>query len=156
MPSTPNKTVKLRMGAFLVLAYALAGCHSHRADLQSTTARNAWNKVEVLNALRNDINARYGYRNGAARINLGPCGRFARDFREQWNARFAEQVTIAFIMASDGSNCHHVLVKFPDGSYFDGGNGVMTENALMTLYPDSRIEEMKKFDFKLLDQRSYG
>jgi hypothetical protein len=59
-------------------------------------------------------------------------------------------------MSNDGTTCHHVLVKLPDGTYFDGGNGVMTEAALMRLYSDSRIEEMKHFDLKLLDQRSYG
>jgi hypothetical protein len=65
-------------------------------------------------------------------------------------------VTIAFIMSDDGKNCHHVLLKLPDGRYFDGGNGVVTEAALMMLYSDSRIEEMKQFNSKLLDQRSYG
>lgn len=44
----------------------------------------------------------------------------------------------------------------PDGQFFDGGNGVATEAALMTLYSDSRIEEMKAFDLNLLDKRSYG
>jgi hypothetical protein len=61
--------------------------------------------VEALHALRKDIDARYGFRNGAPRINLGPCGRFARDFRERWNARFRDPVTTAFIMANnDASN----------------------------------------------------
>jgi hypothetical protein len=84
--------------------------------------------VEALSALRNDINARYGFRDLAPRINLGPCGRFARDFRERWNSRFRDPVTITFIMANnDASNCYHVLIKLPDGRYFDGGNGVMTE-----------------------------
>jgi hypothetical protein len=112
--------------------------------------------VETLNALRNDITARYGFRDGAPRVNLGPCGRFARDFRERWNARFRDPVTIAFIMSGDGRLCHHVLVMLPDGRYFDGGNGVVTESFLATLYPGSRIEVMKTFDFNLLDQRSYG
>ena len=57
---------------------------------------------------------------------------------------------------SDTSNCHHVLVKLPDGKYFDGGNGVETEEFLRTLYPDSHIGEMKQFVFELLDKRSYG
>lgn len=113
--------------------------------------------AETLNALRNDIDTRYGFRNGAPRINLGPCGRFARDFRERWNARFREPVTIASMMANDdASNCFHVLVKLPDGRYFDGGNGMMTGSFLATLHPDGHIEEMKTFDFELLDKRSYG
>ena len=47
-------------------------------------------------------------------------------------------------------------LTLPHGRYFDGGNGVVTESFLATLYPGSRIEVMKTFDFKLLDQRSYG
>ena len=113
--------------------------------------------VELLNSLRNDITARYGFLDGAPRVNLGPCGRFARDFRELWNARLRQPITIAFIMSnSDTSNCHHVVVKLPDGKYFDGGNGVVTEEFLRTLYPDSHIDEMKRFDHDLLDKRSYG
>ena len=113
--------------------------------------------AESLNVLRNAVTVRYGFQNGAPRVNLGPCGRFARDFGERWNTRFREPVTIAFIMSnSDTSNCHHVLVKLPDGKYFDGGNGVVTEDFLRTLYPDSHIDEMKQFDDELLDTRSYG
>jgi hypothetical protein len=113
--------------------------------------------VKSLTALRDDINARYGFRNGTPRINLGPCGRFARDFRERWNSRFEKPATIAFIMSnSDPSNCFHVLVRLPDGHYYDGGNGVMTEMSLMARYPGGHIEEMKDFDFELLDKRSYG
>ncbi len=110
----------------------------------------------VLNQLRDEINAHYGYREGVPRINLGPCGRFAKAFREQWNARFLQKVSIAFVMANDGSQCHHVVVRLPDGNYYDGGNGVMSERTLLGLFPQSRMEEMRDFDLKLLDQRSYG
>ncbi len=113
-------------------------------------------RVEALNALRNDVNAAYGFRDGAPRVNLGPCGRFARDFRERWNARFRDKADIAFVMAGDGSQCHHVLVRLPDGSFYDGGNGVMTARTLLKLYADARIEDMKQFDPVLLDRRSYG
>jgi hypothetical protein len=59
-------------------------------------------------------------------------------------------------MAPDGS-CHHVVLKFSDGSYFDGGNGVMSAADLLTLYgQDDRIEEMVQFDLSLLDQRVGG
>ena len=138
-------------------ACAILGCSGPRDTIREIRATcQPADMVEALNALRNDINARYGYRDGAPRVNLGPCGRFARDFRARWNARFRDPVTIAFIMSNDGATCHHVLVKLPDGTYFDGGNGVVTESALMRLFSDSRIEEMKDFDLKLLDQRSYG
>jgi len=113
--------------------------------------------VHALNALRDDIGVQYGFRNGVPRINLGPCGRFARDFHERWNERFQEPVTIAFIMSnSDAENCFHVLVRLPDGRYFDGGNGVMTKEFLAKLNPDGHIEDIENFDFQLLDKRSYG
>ncbi len=137
----------------LVLSLCAAGGCRHTA---STGLRDG-GMAGSLNALRDDINAQYGFRNGAPRINLGPCGRFARDFRERWNARFREPVTIAFVMSnSDASNCFHVLVRLPDGRYYDGGNGVMTGAALVAHHPGGHIEEMKDFDFELLDKRSYG
>jgi len=137
---------------------AASGCSAHYTGIHEGPATcEPAEIIEALNALRNDINVRYGFRDGAPRINLGPCGRFARDFRERWNVRFREPATIAFIMSnSDPSNCYHVLVKLPDGQYFDGGNGVMTGTFLTTLHPNSHIEEMKDFDFELLDKRSYG
>jgi hypothetical protein len=113
-------------------------------------------RVEVLNRLRNAINAQYGYCEGVPRINLGPCGRFARAFHECWNARFREQINIAFVILNDGDHCYHVLVKLPDGNYFDGGNGVISQRALLMLFANSRIDEMMEFDLQLLDQRSFG
>ncbi|HTR01129.1 MAG TPA: hypothetical protein VMH83_14110 [Candidatus Acidoferrum sp.] len=112
--------------------------------------------VAVLNRLRDEINDNYGYRFGAPRINLGPCGRFAKAFYEQWNARFKAKTTIAFVMAGDGTQCYHVVVRLPDGYYYDGGNGVMSKPTLLALFPQSRIDEMPEFDLALLDQRSYG
>ena len=145
-----------RFLAVLVCGLCVAGgCSTRPAALSN--GHRTFGMEEALNAIRNDIDARYGFRNGAPRINLGPCGRFARDFRECWNARFRDPVTIAFIMANnDASNCFHVLVRLPDGRYYDGGNGVMTAAFLVTLYPEGHIEEMKNFDFALLDKRSYG
>jgi hypothetical protein len=113
-------------------------------------------RIAVLNALRNEINSVYGFRDGAPRVNLGPCGRFAKAFREQWNGRFKERVNIAFVMSNEREECFHVLLKLPDGRYYDGGNGVMTEGFLLALYPGARVEEMKQYDLELLDQRSYG
>src|SRR6266571_9271644 len=56
-------------------------------------------QVAALNRLRDRTNLLYGYRNTTARVNLGPCGRFAKAFREQWNARFTAQANIAFVMS---------------------------------------------------------
>jgi hypothetical protein len=110
-------------------------------------------QVKVLN----EINFAYGYRDLAPRINLGPCGRFAKDFREQWNARFSDPVNIVFVMSPDGTECYHVLVKLPDGHYYDGGNGVIAERTLLRQYrAGTRLEEMVEYDLKRLDKWSYG
>ena len=62
-------------------------------------------------------------------------------------------------MAPD-DHCCHVLVKLPEGTYFDGGNGVMSGPALLEKFtqftPGVRIEEMPDFDLKLLDKNSHG
>jgi hypothetical protein len=116
--------------------------------------------VAVLNALRNEINHVYGFEDGWPRVNQGPCGRFAKAFRERWNARFSHKVNIVFVIepaASDEIGCSHILVKLPDGSYFDGGNGVILGDALLRQYEsEHRLEEMIDFDLALLDKRSYG
>ena len=116
--------------------------------------------MTVLNALRDEINSVYGFVDGSPRINRGPCGRFAKLFREAWNARFKQKINIVFVMMPDkpdGVGCDHVLVKLPDGSYFDGGGGVMSAATLLKLFrAGDWIDEMKAFDLTLLDKRSYG
>lgn len=67
-----------------------------------------------------------------------------------------QPVNIAFIISSDGKECHHVLIQLPDGRFYDGGNGIVSERFLSILYPGSRIEVMETFDYDLLDKRSYG
>jgi hypothetical protein len=155
MPFATKSTEHTYLLIIMLLTTAVCSCESPRARERGGTDGVAAVRVEALNGLRNAINAEYGYRDGAPRINLGPCGRFARDFREEWNRRFSDQVNIAFVMAKEGSQCHHVLTKLPDGNYFDGGNGVISEGALLRLYTNSRVEEMKVFDPALLDKRSY-
>jgi hypothetical protein len=111
----------------------------------------------ILNGLRDEINANYGYMlNGTPRINCGPCARFAIAFRERWNAQFHEQVTLACVLSHDRKDAGHVAIRFADGYYYDGGNGVMTEQQLQALYPSHPIEEMVEFDQNLLDQRVGG
>ena len=142
----------------LVFALAIAVCSGqqlegrHQRSIPTVDER----RVAVLNSLRDEINGCYGYRDGAPRINLGPCGKFAKAFTEHWNAHFTQKIHIVFVMANDESQCWHVLVKLPDGNYYDGGNGVISGRTLLVLYPKSRIDEMMTFDLKLLDQRSYG
>jgi len=140
----------------LVIAQTFCSCQRLTVERNESAAVLNGRTVAALNRLRDETNAQYGYRQGVPRVNLGPCGRFAKIFREQWNARFPEKTNIALVMSGDGSFCHHVLVKLPSGSYFDGGNGVISEDQLLKIYPGSRIEVMLNFDMKVLDQRSYG
>ena len=107
----------------------------------------------VLNGLRDEINANYGFdENRTPRVNCGPCARFAILFRDKWNARFGEKLNIACAMTTDRSECGHVVLKFPDGSYFDGGNGVVSAQQLQAMFPNLPIEEMVDFDLQLLDK----
>jgi len=70
--------------------------------------------------------------------------------------RFERKASIAFIMTTNGI-CDHVLVRRPDGSYYDGGNGVISGPTLLREFRDGdRIEEMLNFDLSLLDKRSYS
>src|SRR2546423_13008218 len=141
---------------FLIAAASLMMCSCAHFSKSSPLAGVNLNRLDLLNELRDEINSQYGFRDGVPRVNLGPCGRVARDFRAAWNARFAQTVNIAFVMSPDNSQCYHVLVKLPDGQFFDGGNGLLSQRDLISHYNDGHIDEMKHFDFKLLDARSYG
>src|SRR5580765_975249 len=140
-----------RVLSMLLLAFMVPGCQlmGPGREHPGTVGDRA---VSALNALRDETNSLYGYRDGVPRDNLGPCGRYANIFREKWNQTFDKQVKIAFVMSADGSTCHHVLIKLPDGRYFDGGNGVISEMALLRIYPQSRVEDMVEFNLGLLDQ----
>ncbi len=127
-----------------------------------TTSTLDERRVATLNRLRNEINSTYGYKDGVPRVNFGPCGRFAKEFRERWNARFNDKVEVAFLMMLNSTDtkgdpiCVHILIKLPDGSYFDGGNGVVSDRALLKQFPFTRIEEMKKFNPLLLEKNAGG
>src|SRR5581483_4017189 len=142
----------------LLFAALLVGCQRPSPgtgeSATSATIARLDRQTEVLNELSSEINATFGYKDGIPRINIGPCGPFAKLFREQWNNRFQRKINIVFMMAPD-DHCCHVLVKLPEGTYFDGGNGVMSGPALLDKFaqytPGIRIEEMAEFDLKLLD-----
>jgi hypothetical protein len=135
----------LVLGLGLLMAWARSYFVASRPD-----------RVTVLNGLRDEINANYGDKTGTPRINCGPCARFAIAFRERWNARFREKINLVCVLSPDRNGCGHVALKLPDGSCFDGGNGVLSEQTLRTLYPNYPIEEMVEFNRKLLDQRVGG
>jgi hypothetical protein len=146
-----RSTSRIRLAkALAILAIALGLAAAWASSSKFFAARN---RVEVLNGLRDEINANYGFdENRFPRVNCGPCARFAILFRDQWNARFAEQLNITCVMTPDRAACGHVVLKFPDGSYFDGGNGVFSEQQLRAMFPNNPIEEMVHFDLPLLDK----
>lgn len=115
--------------------------------------------IQQLNALSKAINAHYGYVKLEGSnldepvINSGPCGPFANVFFHEWNKRFSEKVTISFIMDTTKHECHHVLIRLPNGLLYDGGVGVHDESHYAAQFT---IEDMKVYDYALLDKRSYG
>ncbi|HTD86986.1 MAG TPA: hypothetical protein VK850_10450 [Candidatus Binatia bacterium] len=133
---------------------ACAGCATEpRAAHGSLSDR----QIAALNQLRDEINSLYGFRDSTPRINLGPCGRFAKAFREQWNARYPDKLNVVFVMSADGKQCHHVLVRLPNRDYYDGGNGVISKVALLQQYkPGTWLDEMTRFDLHRLDKWSYS
>lgn len=139
---------------FVILAFAC----TPSTDLSSSDKKGEDYdpRIAMLNELRNDILVAYGTVDGWSRINMGPCGRFAHAFRDEWNKQFEDSVTIVFLMRPDRTECNHVLVRLPDGHLFDAGLGVMTDSALHVVMPDNVFEEMPVFDYDLLDRRSYG
>jgi hypothetical protein len=145
---------------FILVVINFSCCCCIGAGAQNGNESSGLNdhKIAILNQLRNEINVTYGFKNAVPRINIGPCGPFAKAFYEQWNAQFNDKVDIAFIMLKNSKPpvCAHILIKLPDGSYFDGGNGVVSDSVLLLQFPNSRIEVMKQFDVKLLENNAGG
>lgn len=115
--------------------------------------------LETLNNLSNQLNKLYGFVTipgdnfGEPAINSGPCGAFAYAFYKIWNQRFSAKVHIVFIMMKDSEECWHVLVRLPNGSLFDGGHGVHSEDKYTENFI---IEDMEDFDLAHLEKNSYG
>jgi hypothetical protein len=125
----------------------------------ANTNSNGWyrDRNRILEKLKDAINAEYGFMSGWPRINLGPCGSFAKLFRESWIRWIDEEVHIVFVM--DPKWCRHVSVKLPDGDLYDGGFGVMTEGDIHRKFAEVCpvvLETMAIYDERLLEQRSYG
>lgn len=121
---------------------------------------NAENNIsDLLNALSDEVNHLYGYVKlagdnfGEPAINSGPCGPFANTFFKLWNQKFTEKVNIVFIMVKNSDECWHVLIRLPNGSFYDGGHGVHNDEMYSGKFD---IEDMVKYDIALLEQRSYG
>lgn len=116
--------------------------------------------LERLKLLSTKINERYGYVThagdnfGEPVINSGPCGPFANEFYKAWNARFKNEVKIAFIMQNEPRECYHVVIILPNNSLYDGGIGVHSEKYYLDKGLD--IVVMGEYDYQLLDKHSYG
>jgi hypothetical protein len=151
-----------RLATLLVLGMigsGLAGWLSTRKAAPTSTATSLTGneRFERLSRLRDDVNRTYGLdHNGTPRINCGPCGRFAVLFREKWQSRFQETLHVVFILSPDRSFCGHVMLKLPDGSYFDGGNGLLSQQQLAAMFPGYPLEEMVSFDRALVSARVGG
>jgi len=147
--------------AILAGGALLGSCASQKSQKWANTTQAgpkplSDKQVTVLNRLRDEVNFTYGYVDGWPRIDRGPCGRFANLFYREWNRRFRNKVCIAFIMTTN-EICDHVLIKLPDDNYYDGGNGVISGPTLLREFRrGDYIEDMKVFDFSLLDNRSYS
>ncbi|MGM9451963.1 GNAT family N-acetyltransferase [Legionella bozemanae] len=117
------------------------------------------NISKLLNELSNEVSRLYGYVKIAGdnfdepAINSGPCGPFAYAFFKLWNQKFIEKVTIVFIMVKNSDECWHTLIRLPDGSLFDGGYGVRSDEKYRNQFD---IEDMLIFDINLLEKCSYG
>lgn len=109
-----------------------------------------------LNGLSRMINHEFGMDGPVPRINCGPCGRFAKIFRDEWRNRFGQELKFVFVLTYDRSDCVHVLVRLPDGNYFDGGLGVISREMLDAEFFHSPIVEQQEYDLMELNERSYG
>ncbi len=107
----------------------------------------------VLNDLKNEVNQLLGFHEGIPRINYGPCGVFAFLFYQAWNRRFADKVHICFVMTQKWDECDHVVIRLPNGQFYDGGIGVHSDANYL---PQFVIDEMLEYDHDTLEKWSYG
>jgi hypothetical protein len=112
--------------------------------------------IEALDKIKESINAEYGFKNNFPRVNLGPCGPFAKTFFDIWNDLFPEKVTICFLFVRESKQCEHIFIRLPDGNYFDGGFGVVQPLEAAKFIPGGYIEEMIEFNESELDKNAYG
>lgn len=128
---------------------------SGRASVAGKQVVNA-RMIADLNGLSREINQEFGIYGSIPLVNCGPCGRFAKIFRDCWQERFGQQLNFVFVMTFDKKDCLHILVRLPDGSYFDGGLGVMSRELLDAEFFDAPLVEQEKYDLLELDERAYG
>ncbi|MGB0578322.1 MAG: hypothetical protein ACPGVU_01345 [Limisphaerales bacterium] len=142
------------IGALLVAS--IITIHPLRGQVVANGQPTLVPRDAVLNGLCESLNTEFGFRRNVPRINQGPCAPFALEFAMAWNRRFAEPATLSYVLTASGNVSLHVAVRLPDGSYFDGGNGVMNRDDLLRIYPNTIIEDTQDFDLGLLNYRSGG
>lgn len=138
---------------YILVAFAsglATGLHWARSA-DTETAPPEVERDQVLNELRDAINTEYGFLNGGPRINQGPCPALAISFWEEWNRRFNDKVSLGVVMTPKRDFAHHVLVRFADGSAFDGGNGVMSPQLQALCVADDILVELKDPNRPLLE-----
>jgi len=108
---------------------------------------------EVLDRIKEQINAEYGFHEGIPRINYGPCGVFAQIFFHAWNKKFEDKVHICFIMTPSRDECDHVCISLPTGELYDGGVGIHSRDIYM---PQFIVDDMLVYDEVTLNKWSYG
>lgn len=120
-------------------------------------------RIKILNQLSKTINKEYGYKQYKEkdicfpRINLGPCGAFAKIFFDVWNELFEYKVNICFLFTKNREICCHCFIKLPNDNFFDGGRGVFTSDKFIKEgSTDIFIEEMKIYDEAELEKNAYG
>ena len=116
--------------------------------------------IKCLTELSNEINELYGFvalkgsNFGEPAINSGPCGPFADLFFESWNKLFDEKVQIVFVFDKKTEECWHILIRLPNGMFYDGGHGIHDESKYAK--ESFRIEDMKVYDRVILEKNAYG
>jgi hypothetical protein len=106
--------------------------------------------VKALIDLKIALNNEFGFLNGHPRVSMGPCGELAREFHDSWNERFTIPCRIAFIKILNDQVCRHVLIRLPDGTYFDAGRGVMEESELTRLYREVNGEDDESMHIEVM------
>ncbi len=112
--------------------------------------------VAELNGLSRAVNQAFGVAGKTPLVNCGPCGRFAKVFRECWAERFGQWLNFVFVMTPDKRDCVHILVRLPDGNYFDGGLGVVSGELLKVEWFNAPIIEQTIYDLSEFEMRAHG
>lgn len=133
---------------------AVLGLLAYSLPRSESSIEHTWieRRDLALNDLRDAINQRYGFLNGGARINQGPCAAFAVTFLQEWNQRFHQKASAWAVAAPERPKIFHVLVRLPDGTFFDGGRGVLPDEQFRRLLGTDLLIEVEESDHASLEE----